>query len=961
MKKCVKSLVTKVFCNLLAIAMICSMMPVYVMAEEAKQVYISVSYDGKYMNGANGAPIAYIGVPLSNLEAINLEEYGLGGYAYDGDGDGNYDITALHLFVYAHEKIVGNGWDTVSVSGSPGSIFFEEGLFGVPDCNLNYYRNGEYPAIDGWGLTADQLTLSAGDFYDIAGYTSWNFYSDSASGFHYFANEDGTITHSYSVESGSEIAVRLVRSGGLFSGTSFVDECGYEVSYGTSLGNASGTVTTDDNGCANVSFAEAGTWYLWCDGSYGAEYNEDIVSAPAYAKVTVTEKVADNEVENDAEKRQPQDVSTVLNATMAKLAATISAPAFGTNAGEWTVLSLARGDYYQKDSTYFADYYNRIVETVNQKASSVNLNGALHKSKSTDNSRLIVALSSIGKDATSVGDWNLITPYDDFTWIKKQGINGAIWALIALDTNNYQTTDATIRQQCIDLLLQKRLEDGGWALSGKSSDPDITSMTLQALYPYKNQEAVATAVEGAFSCLSSMQNEDGGYSSFGDANSESCAQVIVACTTWGINPDTDTRFVKNDRSVVDALLAHYVEDEAAFKHVMGGTINGMATDQACYALVAYNRFMNQKNSLYNMSDVTFEQVNQDENGNDSGNENDNQGENQNGNENGATPTELAADLSVPSQIENVVGNTFDAMISINGWDNEAGYKLIDMIVSIPEELSVKEVKAGKRLAGGDVSYHLEEETGKLRIVYFDANENKSLLINEEKFPAELFQISFELKEEIDVEELVIAITGMSIKRGSDAFAEEDLVVINTDRAMGVIKPVEGISFSAVSLYQGDDVDLISSKKKAVAIAVTAVEENTTITYDDGTNVIEFDYSEELSEKTGIVSYVTMVDASIDTSQFVDKKNYTVKEEKPISMTFGDVNKDGIINAQDALATVDAWLRKGKAPTDKQILAMNVNGDSRINTFDALGIVESFVNNSEYLIVTNAAILNTEKK
>ena len=68
------------------------------------------------------------------------------------------------------------------------------------------------------------------------------------------------------------------------------------------------------------------------------------------------------------------------------------------------------------------------------------MNGALHKSKSTDNSRLIIALSSIGKDATAVGDWNLIKPYDDFSWIKKQGINGAIFALIALDSNNYQTT-----------------------------------------------------------------------------------------------------------------------------------------------------------------------------------------------------------------------------------------------------------------------------------------------------------------------------------------------------------------------------------------------------------------------------------------------------------------------------------------------------------------------------------------
>ena len=54
--------------------------------------------------------------------------------------------------------------------------------------------------------------------------------------------------------------------------------------------------------------------------------------------------------------------------------------------------------------------------------------------------------------------------------------------------------------------------------------------------------------------------------------------------------------------------------------------------------------------------------------------------------------------------------------------------------------------------------------------------------------------------------------------------------------------------------------------------------------------------------------------------------------------------------------MDAWLRKGDAPTDSMILRMNVNGDSRINTFDALGIVEAFVNSSTYGVVTKAATL-----
>ena len=73
----------------------------------------------------------------------------------------------------------------------------------------------------------------------------------------------------------------------------------------------------------------------------------------------------------------PQDVSKVLNDTMDQLAKTVTAPAFGTGTGEWTVLGLARGGHYALDSQYFKDYYSRIVETVNEKAASVNLGGAL--------------------------------------------------------------------------------------------------------------------------------------------------------------------------------------------------------------------------------------------------------------------------------------------------------------------------------------------------------------------------------------------------------------------------------------------------------------------------------------------------------------------------------------------------------------------------------------------------------
>ena len=630
--------------------------------------------------------------------------------------------------------------------------------------------------------------------------------------------------------------------------------------------------------------------------------------------------------------REAQDVSAVLNATMAQLAATVTEPAFGTSAGEWTVISLARGEYYTADNAYFTGYYNRIIDYVNDKAASVNAGGALHKNKSTENARVIMALSSIGKDATSVGDWNLIAPFNDFDWIKKQGINGPIFALIALDTNDYETEDTTIRQQCIDFILDAQFEDGGWALSGSAADPDVTAMALQALAPYASQSEVSSAAEKAFATLSNIQNSDGKYASWGTVNVESCAQVIVACTAWGINPDTDSRFVKNNKSVIDAVLAHYSEEDAAFEHVIGSGANDIATDQACYALVAYNRFMKGKTSLYDMSDVSF------------------------GEKDEVVLGKPKATLGLPSEITDDIGKTFNATISLDQWDNTAKYKLIDFVMNVPEGLSVTGVTAGNRLGGGSVNYNLDN--GKLRVVYFDANNHSDLTVSGNSFPALFFTVTFKVDSANEGDKLGINIGGMSIKLTSDSTDENAMIIVDTANATGSIDVVKGISYSAVCLYTGDDIDLIPSTKKAVAVSVVGIENATKLTYNDGTNEYEFKYSAEISEKTGVATYVALVDASIDMEQFVNKANFTITEDAAATITFGDSNGDGVINAQDALAAVDTWLRKTDAPDDNDILALNVNSDSRINTFDALGIVEAFVDDSEYLIVTKAATLTT---
>lgn len=266
-------------------------------------------------------------------------------------------------------------------------------------------------------------------------------------------------------------------------------------------------------------------------------------------------------------------------------------PKFGH---EWFIIALARGNY-KVPTNYYDTYYNNLVNVVKE------MNGNLHSRKYTEYARVVLALSAIGKDATDVGGYNLVEKLYDFDRVILQGINGPIFALIALDSWGYKipTTASNSRKKMIDYILSKQLDDGGFALSGTKADPDITSMAVQALSTYSHEPKVKVAIDSALETLVSIQGSEGSYASWGVTNSESVAQVIVALTSVGIDPLEDARF----RNVVPQLLTYFDNTTGGFKHVLDQETDGMATEQASYALAAYHRLIANKTKLYDMSDT----------------------------------------------------------------------------------------------------------------------------------------------------------------------------------------------------------------------------------------------------------------------------------------------------------------------------------------------------------------------
>lgn len=316
------------------------------------------------------------------------------------------------------------------------------------------------------------------------------------------------------------------------------------------------------------------------------------MSVPAYASVTNSE------------------VAAAVQDTAKYVYTTVRNPQVGSIGGEWAVLGLARSGYEVPDS-YYQDYYATVEEYVEA------CDGVLHDKKYTEYSRVIVALSAIGKDARDVAGYDLTKPLGDYEKTIWQGLNGPIWALIALDSAGYpvpENPNAEIqatRQMYIDRILECQLPDGGWSLFGGTesatasdgtADPDITGMALQALAKYQDQPVVAQATQEALACMSEQQSDDGGFSSWGTANAESCVQMIVALCELGIDLD-DPRFVKNGNTMLDNLMTFYRKGEGFLHTQSGSGSNQMATEQGFYGLVAAQRAAEGNSSLYRMSDA----------------------------------------------------------------------------------------------------------------------------------------------------------------------------------------------------------------------------------------------------------------------------------------------------------------------------------------------------------------------
>ena len=257
---------------------------------------------------------------------------------------------------------------------------------------------------------------------------------------------------------------------------------------------------------------------------------------------------------------------------------------------EWGMITLAKFDLLTDE---MSDNYRMGVKEYLDTIGTAKISNT----RSTAVSGVVLAVSGMEKNIYDFCGYNLLEPLADMDYVTNQGVNGAIYALMAFDMNAeyyipkaQEGVNQTTREKLIDEILKAQGEDGGWTFDiGNKSDADMTGMALQALAPYKDSEKVKPAIEKALAFLSESQKDNGGYVSYGAEDSESCSQVIAGLTMLDIDVLSDSRFIKNGNTVYDALMRYYRED-GTFAHAENGDGNAISTSQAYYAVaVMYER------------------------------------------------------------------------------------------------------------------------------------------------------------------------------------------------------------------------------------------------------------------------------------------------------------------------------------------------------------------------------------
>jgi hypothetical protein len=272
---------------------------------------------------------------------------------------------------------------------------------------------------------------------------------------------------------------------------------------------------------------------------------------------------------------------------------------------EWKIIYLARGGLLTEEEK--AAYLDNLASTAERE------DGILNARLCTEYARVVLAVTAVGGDAADVGGYNLLEPLAHFDRVVSQGVNGPIFALIALDSKGYElpliedAENQASRERYLSYLINAELGHGTETAGGFALAPtdapfaDLTAMALQALAPYYGTgvPGLDEVVDRGLLTLTAFleASEDFSAATDGLISPETYAQIIIASNALGIEPDDE---------LIAALMEYRVElgeEGLGFSHVLGGDANPMTSEQVGLALLSTARCEQGASGLYDMVDA----------------------------------------------------------------------------------------------------------------------------------------------------------------------------------------------------------------------------------------------------------------------------------------------------------------------------------------------------------------------
>lgn len=276
----------------------------------------------------------------------------------------------------------------------------------------------------------------------------------------------------------------------------------------------------------------------------------------------------------------------------------------GTSGCDWTAIALALAGCEE----YYEAYLNAMEEYVEHAYAE---KGYLDKNKATEYHRIALTVLALGGDPTAFGkktDGTVVDLIAEGTYnyagnsLGTQGLNGWIWALIALDASGeaLPSDGKYQREDIVNAILEAQEPEGGFGLVKGGSDVDITAMALQALAPYQNE--CRQEIDAALSYLAAEMTDTCGYVYYGAENAESAAQVVLALTALGIDPEQDDRFIRNGNTLLTEI-DRFRQADGSYGHLLTDTKGDyLATAQTMFALIAVQRLRNGREWVFRFED-----------------------------------------------------------------------------------------------------------------------------------------------------------------------------------------------------------------------------------------------------------------------------------------------------------------------------------------------------------------------